>query len=410
MTERDQQPVDPALLRGLTQRRLSRRDVFKYAGAGAGALSLSSILAACSSGGTSSSSGTQAIDWNAKPNGIVHFANWPLYIDKEKNAQGQIVHPSLEQFTKDTNIKVDYREVIQANESYFGQIQPQLAAGDSIGEDIIVITNGQILSRLMQLKYLVPLPKDKRPNFDQYGGPAIKNPAYDPGNQYTMAWQSGITGIAWDPAQVAQLRPSNPTITSINDLWDPAFKGKVGMFGDTADLPNTGLLAIGVKPEESTPDDWQKAADHLTAQKPLVRQYYEQNYINALSNGDTAVTMGWSGDIFQTNLGNPTQLKFTVPPEGALIWTDNMCIPIGVQNPVDAIMMMDYVYKPEIQAMIEDYNNYICPVPAAQAIIADPKGINDPTASMVKNLHTYRVLTDAETTQWNDIFQPVYQS
>ena len=83
-----------------------------------------------------------------------------------------------------------------------------------------------------------------------------------------------------------------------------------------------------------------------------MRQYYEQNYIQALENGDVAVTLAWSGDIFQTNLtGDPNGLQFCVPTEGAIIWTDNMCIPIGVENPVDAITMMDYVYTPEIQAI-----------------------------------------------------------
>ena len=427
MTDRKPVPnIDPALLRGLTQRRLTRRDLFKTAGVGAGALSLASILAACSSGGGNSAGSASAsaagIDWNAAPNKKVNFANWPLYIDRKKDPNtGEIVNPSLQQFTKDTGIAVNYREVIQGNESFFGKIQPSLAAGEYTGWDIIVITNGPTLNKLFQLNYLVPLPTDKRPNFDKNAGDSIKDPAYDPGNKYTMAWQSGLTGIGWDPVQVKALRPDNPTITSLNDLFDPAFKGKVGMFGDTSDLPNLSMLALGIIPEDSTPDDWQKTADKLTQQRDdgIVRQYYEQNYIQALGNGDVALSMAWSGDIFQTNItGDPNGLQFAVPTEGAIIWTDNMCIPVGVENPVDAIMMMDYVYKPEIQAIIEDYNNYICPVPASQAIIKnqlkDPDVANSPlvfpTPDMISKLHSYRVLTEDEQLQWNGIFQPIYQS
>lgn len=425
MTNRNDVPIiDPALLRGLTQRRLSRRDLFRAAGVGAGALSMGAILAACgsSSGGTGGSTSSEAIDWTAAPNNIVNFANWPLYIDRAKDpATGDVVHPSLQTFTKETGIEVNYREVIQANASFFGKIQPQLAANEYTGWDIIVITNGETLTKLMSLGNLVELPKDQRPNFDKYGGDGIKDPTYDPGNKYTMAWQSGLTGIGWDPVQVAQLRPDNPTITSINDLYDPAFAGKVGMFGDTLDLPNFAMLGLGIIPEDSTPDEWQQTADKLTQQRSdgLVRQYYEQNYIQALENGDVAISQAWSGDIFQTNLDNdPQGLQFAVPDEGAIIWTDNMCIPVGVQNPVDAITMMDYVYDPKVQAVIEDYNNYICPVPAARDIIRN--GLKDPTVAdselvfpspdMMSRLHTYRVLTEDEQLQWNGLFQPIYQS
>jgi spermidine/putrescine transport system substrate-binding protein len=428
MTEHDDFPaIDPALLRGLTQRRLSRRDLFRTAGIGAGALSLGAILASCGvSGGGGSGGGSAspaaAIDWNAAPSKTLNFANWPLYLDKKKDpATGQIVHPSLQRFTKDTGIQVQYDEVIQANAGFFGKIQPNLAAGEYVGWDIIVITNGDTLNKLFSLNYLVELPTDKRPNFDKYAGDAVKSPAYDDGNKFTMAWQSGLTGIGWDPVQVKALRPSNPTITSMNDLYDPAFKGKVGMFADNADMPNLAMLGLGIVPEDSTPDDWQQTADKLTQQRDdgIVRQYYEQNYIQALGNGDLAVSMAWSGDIFQTNVtGDPNGLQFAVPTEGAIIWTDNMCIPIGVEHPVDAITMMDYVYKPEIQAIIEDYNNYICPVPDAQAIIKnqlkDPEVANSPlvfpTPDIVARLHSYRVLTDEELVQWNALFQPIYLS
>jgi spermidine/putrescine transport system substrate-binding protein len=422
MTEPNDRPiVDPALLRGLTQKRMSRRSALRAGGMGLGGLSLASFLAACGAKGKGPATGpsTAGINWSAAPAKTLNFANWPLYIDKKK-VNGKVVHPSLDMFTQATGIAVNYQEVIQGNASFFGKIQPELAAGKTTGYDIIVITNGTTLTRLFELKYLVELPTDKRPNFDANASSAVKNPAYDPNNKYTMAWQSGITGIGWDPKQVAALRPSNPTITSLNDLFDPAFKGKVGMFADNQDMPNLAMLALGIKPETSTAADWQKTADKLTQQKSdgIVRQYYEQNYINALSNGDVAVTMAWSGDIYQSNTtGDSAGLQFTVPNEGAIIWTDNMCIPNGVEHPVDAITYMDYVYKPEVQAIIEDYNDYICPVPAAKDIILntlkDPAVANSelvfPSPDTLAKLHSYRVLTADELAQWNALFQPIYQ-
>jgi spermidine/putrescine transport system substrate-binding protein len=420
-------PNDPAFIRGLTMRRMSRRDLFRSAGIGVGALSMGAILAACggtsgdgSSGGSgggdgSSGSGGSGVDWNAEPNGTLMFANWPLYIDKKK-VNGVVTYPTLERFTADTGIDVTYREVISANAEFFGKIRPQLAGGQSTGWDIIVITNGDTLNELLRLNYLIELPADKRPNFDANASVAVTDPAYDPGNAFTMAWQSGLTGIGWDPVQVKALRPDKPEITSVMDLFDPAFKGKVGMFGDNADLPGLVMVGMGVDLETSTPDDWQAAADLLQKQKDdgIVRQFFTQNYTSALQNGDVALTMAWSGDIFQLNLeGDASGLQFCVPDEGVIIWTDNMCIPIGAENPVDAITYMDYVYQPDVQATIEEYVNYICPVPSAKDVI-DPSLANSPlifpTEQDLAKTHTYYVFkTPEEQSQWNALFQPIYQ-
>ena len=96
-----------------------------------------------------------------------------------------------------------------------------------------------------------------------------------------------------------------------------------------------------------------------------------------------------------------------------IIWTDNMCIPIGAENPVDAITYMDYVYQPEIQAEIETYVNYICPVPSAADVI-DPSLAKSPlifpTAADLAKTHTYYVFkTPEEQNEWNALFQPIYQ-
>ena len=125
------------------------------------------------------------------------------------------------------------------------------------------------------------------------------------------------------------------------------------MFNNSADLAGLVMVGQGVDPATSTPDQWQAAADLMTQQKDdgVVRGYYDQSYTSALQNGDLALTMAWSGDLFQMNLeGDASGLQFCVPDEGVIIWTDNMCIPLGVENPVDAITYMDYVYQPDVQA------------------------------------------------------------
>src|SRR6185437_4506244 len=399
----DDLPVD--LLRGMVAPRFTRRQALQ--GGGLGALGL--LLAACSipaqkQNGLSGQAARDAITkyWaTQKKTGQLNFANWPLYLDVDHKNQND--HPSLDLFTKKTGIKVKYDEIIQENDSYFGKIQPVLASGQGTGYDLMVITNGIYLDKLTQLDYLVPLNQNAMSNFYTYASDLVKDPSYDRGNVYTMAWQSGITGIGYSKKLVGR------EITSWEDLQDPALKGKIGMFGDTADLPSSALLAIGINPETSQVADWHKAADWLTKQRPLVRKYYAQDYIDPLSKGDIWASMAWSGDIFQANASG-ADLAFVVPKEGAAIWTDNMCIPIHAQHPVDAMTYMDFVYKPEIQALITDYVNYITPVPATQDIFkkdaqqdtGDDKtyyeGLSTspliyPAVADYSKLHRYRVLT-----------------
>jgi spermidine/putrescine transport system substrate-binding protein len=418
MSEKNERPsgtenIDLPLLRGMTQARLSRRDLLKYAGAGAGAAGLAAFLAACGvSGSSKTGTGDQSSVWDtATKAGVLNFANWDFYIDQVKR-NGKLVHPSLEQFTAQTGIKVNYSTPILENEPFFAKIQPTLSAGEDTGYDLIVITNGQTLAKLTRNNWLIPLEHSYLKNFDRYAADAYKDPNYDPGNKYTVPWQSGITGIGYDPNLTGR------KITSFNDLFDPAFKGKVGMFGDTLDLPNFAMQGLGINPETSTPDDWQKAADKLTEQRDagIVRQYYGQPYIKALAAGDIAISMAWSGDIFQANASGSPQLKFVVPEEGGLIWTDNMCIPAKAQHPVDAITMMDFVYQPKIAAEIADWIGYITPVPDAQPVLqkSDPSVANSPlvfpTPQMYASVHRYRVLTPEEEPQWNNLFEPIFQS
>src|SRR3954463_8939263 len=182
--------IPSELQRHLT-RPMSRRAFLRGTGGVLGAAALAPILAACAD--------TPAGAFDGGPSGRVDFANWPLYIDRKRNADGQVVRPSMQRFTRDTGIEVNYREVIPDAEVYYQQIQPYLAAGKPCGWDIAVITNGITLTKMMGLSQLTALPTDMRPIFDQYATDLAKNRTYDPGSQFSMPWQSGVTGIGWNP-------------------------------------------------------------------------------------------------------------------------------------------------------------------------------------------------------------------
>ncbi|MEP7059502.1 MAG: spermidine/putrescine ABC transporter substrate-binding protein [Actinomycetota bacterium] len=404
--------LDPALIRGLTQPRLSRRDVLKYAGLGVGAISLSSVLAACGVSGAPKATGQSEKDWSAfwssqKTHGEFNFANWPYYIDTKKGT-----HPTLDQFKADTDITVNYKPSVQGNASFFATLRPSLQAGQDTGWDLFVITNGAELTRLIEFGWLTPLDHTRMPNFTKYASDLVKDPVYDPGNKYTAAWQSGFTGIVVNRKYVHQ------DITSYGDLWNPDFKGKVGMMDDNTEIGSISLLLDGVDPVTSTPADWTKAAARLQDQKDagLVRNYYDQSYISAIENGDTWIGLGWSGDVFQaTQIGYP-ELEFIVPDEGIMFWTDAMMIPLGAKNPLDAMTYVDYVFQPEVAAEIADWVWYVTPVPEAQPIILNE--LKDPTVAkstlvfpdaafqaQSHGYYTYKNFDDEKL--WNDTFQPI---
>jgi spermidine/putrescine transport system substrate-binding protein len=404
----------------MPEHRWTRREFLRAAGGAAGMVTLSQVLAACGV------AGAQDAGFRAEPSGLVNVANWGWYLDREGGAETGPGprRPSLERFTEETGIKVNYREVISDSAIFYSQIEPFLAAGRPTGWDIMVMTNGLTLTKLIDLGYLEPLPADLRPTFDEHASELVKDPSYDPGGRFSMAWQSGITGIAYNPAFTG--RP----ITSMRDLFSDEFAGKVGMFGDPVDLPNFALLALGIDPETSTPDDWAAAAQLLREQRDggILRGYYAQAYIRALENGEVAATMAWSGDIFQLNAsGDPNGIQFVVPEEGALLWTDAMCVPKHAEHPADAIKLMDFVYRPDIAAMIAAYVNYITPVPAAQdellRMADDEEDATEaarlrqvaqsplvfPSEADRDRLRTYRELGSSdELAQWDETFREFY--
>jgi len=434
--ERDSH-TDPAIWRGLTQQRLSRRQLLASAGTGAGVLGLSAFLAACgvkgnapAVSGSSPAGGVGTAAWWAKQklHHTVNFANWPYYIDVLKGK-----HPTLEHFTQQTGIQVNYTEPINDNVAFYAKIRPSLAAGQYTGFDVIVMTNNtpNALGYLMQNRWLTPLDQSMMTNFYKYASPLVKNPSWDPGNKHTMAWQSGWTAIGYNSSVI-----KNPG-TTVDVLFNKKYAGRVGMMSDLQELGSVGLLAIGVEPATSTESDWAKAAKKLQLQKSdgIVRAYYDQSYINHLKNGDTVVTQAWSGDIFQADLNSKYRdLKLLIPNEGAMFWTDNMCIPLYAQNPKDAMAVMDYFYQPQVQAVVEYYNDYVCPVPAAKQVLLHPTGWAQqaltamkpeiglptsktayaptvfPTPQAIQHSRSYYSFkSPEELTAWNNLFLPIVQ-
>jgi spermidine/putrescine transport system substrate-binding protein len=281
---------------------------------------------------------------------------------------------------------------------------------------------------MIELGYLEQIDVDRDiPNFMANAADKYKDRSYDPGNLYSVPWQSGITGIGYNPALVDE------EITSLAQLFDPEFIqkycGQIGMFSEMRDVISLALLYNGVVPEEATIEEVEAAQEVLLEQAECVRGYYGNEYADDFANGSLAITMAWSGDVFQLQLDNP-DLQFVVPDEGGILWTDNMAIPKGAAHPNDALAMMNYLYEPEVAAQVAEWVNYITPVPGAQEIVlqhaddADAEGDTEtaeylravaesplvfPTDEMLSRLYSYKVLSEDEERQWAELFQEVIQ-
>jgi spermidine/putrescine transport system substrate-binding protein len=420
MSEGDRTQIERAIARAFQpRRRLTRRGFFRQAGRGgvyvAGALSLPSILAACGIGGQSTAPSASI---GNTPAGTLDWANWPAYIDIDEETGD---YPTLASFEEASGIDVTYTEAINDNEEFFGTIQPDLAANRSTGYDLIVMTDWMI-ERMIRLGYLMPLDQSKLTQLEANVQDLYKDPWYDPGNVYSAAFQSGITGIGYNRTLTGR------EITTFDDLLDPEFEGRVGMFSEMRDTMSLALLSLDVKPEDATVEDAQRAQEKLleAAERGQFRQFYGNDYYDALAAGDLALTIAWSGDVSQMKLYDNEDVEFVVPASGGMLWVDNFAIPKMAEHPVDAHQMIDFWYGLDAAVPLTEYIGYFSPVKGvADRVREDAETARDegdeewaaaldviaetafPDNTTLENVHTYKKLTEEEEREWNDLFNQV---
>jgi spermidine/putrescine transport system substrate-binding protein len=385
--------------------RISRK-VFLRRAAGSGALlTVPGLLAACGGGGGGGGGGTTA-NQLAK---TLHFSNWTLYIDTDKKNH---TNPSLIAFQKKYGVHVDYVEDINDNASFFGKIQGQLSRGESIGRDIIVLTdNDRYLGLMLKKGWAEKLDKSAIPNIKNLVD-VQKHPSFDPNRDYTLPWQSGMTGIAYNDTL------SDPVL-SISDLFEnPKLKGKITCLNSMGDAMTLVMLANGDDPTKVTDKSFNAAFNRIkkASDSGQIRSFTGNDYAPSLAKGDLAAAMSWSGDIAQ--IGN-AHIHWNVPKEGGALWTDNMLIPKG-GNVYTASVYMNYVYDPKVQGLMEAGDPkrnitgiyYIPPVKGAGAwakkfnppIAANP--LIFPSAETLNSVHIFdnaALNNESYITQWNNL-------
>ncbi len=335
------------------------------------------------------------------PSDVLNFANWPLYIDTDDNDSTK--HASLEAFTAQYGTKVNYSEVINDNEEFFGTIKAPLQAGQDTGWDLITLTQW-MAARLVRLGWLEEFDKSVIPNYVNNLEDAYVAPDFDPENKYHAPWQGGMTGLGYDKAVTGEL-------TTVAALWDAKWKGKITYLTEMRDAAGLALLKLGDDPATVTDDQFSQSIAEMkkAVDAGIVRQFTGNEYAESLVSGDVVLAMAWSGDIIQKQGDRPT-LEFTVPEEGAMLWYDNLLIPKGAAHKYTAELYINFYYQPAIAAQVEAWVNYICPVKGAkdEMLKIDADLANSPLifppADIVARLKKFRSLSEAEESSYNDQF------
>jgi spermidine/putrescine transport system substrate-binding protein len=366
-------------------------------------LALALVAAACGGGsggieGSSDESGqsTETVDASGKASGDLTISNWPLYIDKQ----------TVSDFESATGVSVKYIEDVNDNAEFFGKVQPQLAQGESGGRSIFVVTDW-MAQKMHDLGYLQNLDKSAIPNVEKNLTPSLQHPAFDKDRNYSVPWQSGMTGVI-------VRKDLAPNVKSISDLFDPQYKGKVEMLTEMRDTVPLVMKSMGIDPDQATEDDWMAAIDKIkgAVDSGQIRRFTGNDYARDLTSGDAVAVIGWSGDAVQLQADNP-DIEWRMPTEGCMLWSDNMVIPVGAPNPTAAEAWMNYVYDPKNQAQIEAYVNYVSPVSGTKEVLVkqDPKIANNklifPPESFTKKCSIAPPLTGDEETRVTKAFQSV---
>src|SRR3954454_11942724 len=385
----------------LLHEELTRRRALKRGAAGALSLSAIAWLAACGSDNLGGGHKQAKVIPNGDVGSTLYFSNWPHYIDAKDPSKS----PTFARFKKKYGTTVKYVEEINDNDQFFGKVPQQYQQGNSGGRDLHVVTDW-MAARMIRLGYVQKFDKSSMPTANANLIDRLKSPPFDPKRDFSMPWQSGMTGIIYRKDKVK----SPPR--SVADLFNPAYKGKVTMLTEMRD--SVGLVTAwqGGDPEKASVDVYLKAIDKIQegVDSGQIRGFTGNEYIKDIPKGDSWVIFGWSGDAVQLKADNPN-VEFVLPESGGMLWTDNMQIPVGAPHAYTAEKFIDYIYEPEVQAPIEAYINYICPVNGTKEVIAKTdrslaeNPLIFPDKAVFDNTYIFRDLKPDEETELNDAFQ-----
>ena len=315
----------------------------------------------------------------------VRVYNWSDYIDESL----------LDKFEEETGIDLVY-DVFDSNEV----LETKMLAGGS-GYDVVV-PSGTFLQRQISAGAFQKLDQSQLTNQDNMWDVIEDRVSkYDPNNEYAVNYMWGTTGIGVNINKVKEVLGDDAPVESLSLIFDPANMEKLSECGvhfldAPVEMIPAALAYIGEDPDSQDTDTIEKAEPILSAVAPYVQKFHSSEYINALANGDICVAFGWSGDILQARdraaeADNGVEIEYYAPKEGALMWFDNMAIPVDAPNPEGAHKFLNFIMDAQNMAAASNYVYYANGNKASQEFLVDDV-IGDPAIypdeATLENLYT----------------------
>lgn len=329
--------------------RIGRREFLGRAALVGGAVALGpTLLTACGGDDDDNGAGGGG-DGGGNGGTRLRVSNWIEYIDEDQ----QLVRDSADAI----GARVEYIEDVNDNNEYFATVlQPALSQGRSANRDGFVVTDW-MAARVISLDWVTPLDREAMENAGNLRS-GLASPPWDPDRTFSLPWQSGLAGIAYNRAKTGR------DLESVEDLFDPAFRGQVTFLTEMRDTVGLMLLAEGVDPGEITSFEQAEGAFARIEQAKTsgqLRAFTGNEYVSDLTTGNIAAAIAWSGDVLQASLENP-DIQFVIPVEGGMLWSDNFLIPSTSENVTLASQWIDWFYDPVNAARLTEAVQFISPV------------------------------------------------
>lgn len=316
------------------------------------ALSLAALMVAC---GNKPAAQPAAEAAPPAEEAVLNVYNWVDYIE-----------PTLiEQFTKETGIKVNY-DTFDGNEL----LQTKLLSGKS-GYDVVV-PSASFLEKQIQAGVFQKLDKAKLANLGNMDKSIMAITAkHDAGNDHALTYFWGTSGIGYNVDKIKAAMPNAP-VNSFAMFYDPAVIKNFKKCGVTIlDAPDeviaTVLLYLGRDPMSEKAEDLAAAEKVLLSIRPYVREIKSSGYLDDLANGEICLSMGWSGDVGQakSKAGKGINIQYNIAKEGAIMFFDMLAIPADAQHPGNAHKFLDFLMNKEVAAKNTNFVRYASPNAAA---------------------------------------------
>jgi spermidine/putrescine-binding protein len=294
---------------------------------------------------------------SAGPAEEIILYNWSEYIDPE-------IYTLFEQ---ETGIGIT-EDNFSNNEELLAKLQ-----GGAGGYSLIVPSDYTV-SIMIEEGLLAELDPANVPNLSNLSD-RFKEVPYDPGNQYCAPYQWGTTGLGYVDGEVEA--PASWGTLFEPDPDSPAY-GRTTMLDDVREGFAAALIYLGYDVNTTDEAQLQEAKDLLIQAKAGLAGYDSDTYDSLLASGENLLAHGWNGDFLVAQEENEN-IAFVIPQEGGVTWVDNICIPgtVSPEEKLAAEMFIDFLLRPDIGAMLSNYNYYASPNAAAEAEL-DEEFLSDP--------------------------------